>query len=610
MKLIKLKLHNFRGYKDEVFKFNDMTAICGKNDAGKSTILEALDIFFNEENKNQGIIKIDSDDMNIKHCDDNLSISCVFKVCNNSEIIIDSSNKTTFEDEYLLNADGNLEIKKEWTVAEDKIRGKKKVYLYANYPDYKEQTPAINMKISDLKKAYNNVFETKNKTVNFTKKADIRRELNKYYSDKNGLKEQYINLSNLSDEDKNMWQSISNLLPNYFLFQSDRKNMDSDEEVQGPLKAALRIAVQEEEKEIQKIIDRIVDKVKYIGDETVKKLSEFDAHIAKNLYIDHNEKALDSLFSFSIKDENGISINKRGSGIRRLILLSYFRIQAEKHLDNNIIYAIEEPETAQHPNFQKIIMDTFQKLAKDNQVLFTTHTPEIVKMINIEDIIFIDRTNDGSPYVESIEDLKVEKVVNSLGILPSALSKTVICVEGENDVNFLRGINNIAELKDIIDLSNISIIPMNGSKLCNWIDQDYLKGSSIKEYHLYDSDVKEYIDKINEINSSHDSRRMGRNTKLREMENYIPLEVIEEIFKDDNLSVPLSIDEWKNQDVPKYLCNKVMLNIKNNSEREKAIKIRLNKATIRISKEELQDYGIYDEVKDWFQEIAYFANNN
>lgn len=610
MKLIELKLHNFRGYKDESFKFNDMTAICGKNDAGKSTILEALDIFFNEENKNQGIIKIDSDDININHCDDMLSISCVFKICNNDEIIIDSSNKTTFKNEYLLNSDGNLEIKKEWQVIDGKFKGKKKIYLHANYPNYEEKNPAINMKISDLKKAYNEVFKTKNKSLNFTKKADIRSELNNYYFKKSGLKEQYINISNLSDEDKNMWESISKLLPNYFLFQSDRKNMDSDEEVQGPLKAALRIAVQEEEEEIQKIINRIVDKVKYIGDETVKKLSDFDNDIARNLYIDHSEKNLDSLFSFSIKDENGISINKRGSGVRRLILLSYFRIQAEHHLGNNIIYAIEEPETAQHPNFQKMIMDTFQMLSKDNQVLFTTHTPEIVKMIDVEDIIFIDKSNDGSPYVESKKDLKVEKVINSLGVLPSALSKTVICVEGENDVNFLRGIGNIKELKNIIDLSKISIIPMNGSKLCDWIDKDYLRGSSVKEYHLYDNDVEEYVDKIKQINSSSDNRRQGRNTKLREMENYIPLEVIKEMFKDDNFYTSFSVDEWKKQDVPKHLCDKVMLNINKYSKREKAIKIRLNKATTKIRKEELQDYGVYDEIEDWFNEIAEFVNND
>lgn len=49
MKIHSLKLKNFRGYKDELFiSFGDLTAFLGRNDVGKSTILEALDIFFND----------------------------------------------------------------------------------------------------------------------------------------------------------------------------------------------------------------------------------------------------------------------------------------------------------------------------------------------------------------------------------------------------------------------------------------------------------------------------------------------------------------------------------------------------------------------------------
>ena len=50
MRLKQLKLKNFRSYKEEtVVDFDDLTAFIGKNDAGKSTILEALEIFFNNK---------------------------------------------------------------------------------------------------------------------------------------------------------------------------------------------------------------------------------------------------------------------------------------------------------------------------------------------------------------------------------------------------------------------------------------------------------------------------------------------------------------------------------------------------------------------------------
>ena len=53
MKLKSIKIKNFRGYHNETeLQFDDLTALVGKNDVGKSSILEALDIFFNE---NKGI---------------------------------------------------------------------------------------------------------------------------------------------------------------------------------------------------------------------------------------------------------------------------------------------------------------------------------------------------------------------------------------------------------------------------------------------------------------------------------------------------------------------------------------------------------------------------
>lgn len=46
MKIDSMKISNFRGYAGNTeIKFNDLTVFVGKNDIGKSTVLEALDIF-------------------------------------------------------------------------------------------------------------------------------------------------------------------------------------------------------------------------------------------------------------------------------------------------------------------------------------------------------------------------------------------------------------------------------------------------------------------------------------------------------------------------------------------------------------------------------------
>ena len=60
MKIVKLELENFRSYRNLEIDFQeDLNLIIGRNDVGKSTIMEALEIFFNND-----LIKIDQDDLN------------------------------------------------------------------------------------------------------------------------------------------------------------------------------------------------------------------------------------------------------------------------------------------------------------------------------------------------------------------------------------------------------------------------------------------------------------------------------------------------------------------------------------------------------------------
>lgn len=110
MRVKKVTIKNFRGYQEATtIEFDNLVAFVGKNDIGKSTILEAMDYFFNSGN---GIVKIDSNDINKTNKDngdDTIIISMIFDQIPN-EIIIDSTNSTTLKDEYLLNSDGYLEI--------------------------------------------------------------------------------------------------------------------------------------------------------------------------------------------------------------------------------------------------------------------------------------------------------------------------------------------------------------------------------------------------------------------------------------------------------------------------------------------------------------------
>lgn len=112
MKIKNVAIKNFRGYSDEINSdFEDLTAFVGKNDIGKSTILEALDIFFND---GKGATKLDKADLNVEskaRQETDISIRVCFTDLP-EKIVIDATNETSLSAEYLLNSDGLLEVVK------------------------------------------------------------------------------------------------------------------------------------------------------------------------------------------------------------------------------------------------------------------------------------------------------------------------------------------------------------------------------------------------------------------------------------------------------------------------------------------------------------------
>src|SRR3954469_22718125 len=99
MKLISIDIHNFRCYHQEISaRFDNLTAFVGKNDVGKSTILEALEIFFNNET-----VKIDSSDRHIHSKDNLVSVTCEFSDLP-AKLSLDAGAETDLDSEHLLTA--------------------------------------------------------------------------------------------------------------------------------------------------------------------------------------------------------------------------------------------------------------------------------------------------------------------------------------------------------------------------------------------------------------------------------------------------------------------------------------------------------------------------
>lgn len=403
MKLKSLTLNNFRVYqKSTKIDIENLTTIIGKNDIGKSTILEALDIFFN---KGKGAIKIDKDDIN-KNCIENgnktIEISVVFDDFPAS-LIIDSTNETSLKAEYLVNTVSKLEIIKRYPNA-----GAEKVFIKANHPTNKN---CNNLLLKTQKELQNLIgtlgIECENKTIN----ATMRSAIWNHYSDNLELEEVEIDVT--KGETKSIWGKIESYLPLYSLFQSDRKNSDSDSEVQDPLNEAVKQIMNDAEikTKLSTIAETVEHKLKEVAGLTLKKLREMNPDVANSLnpVIPPSDslKWADVFKKVSITGDEDIPINKRGSGVKRLILLNFFRAEAERRRKErnipSIIYAIEEPETSQHTDHQKKLIKALIELSKteNTQIILTTHSPVLVKELNFDNLRLVS-IKDGIVTADSV----------------------------------------------------------------------------------------------------------------------------------------------------------------------------------------------------------------
>jgi len=385
MKLDEVKIQNFRGYRGCIeIPIENMTAFVGRNDVGKSTVLDALDIFFNDKN---AISKMEKNDMNVYASeDDEIVISACFSELP-TKVILDTTFETTLEAEYLLNREGKLEIVKRYgrgTTA--------KVYIRAKHPTNPECSELLLKKQNELKSLIKSLsIVCENQTANPLMRTAIWNHF------KGSLDLNDVEIDASKEDAKRIWEKIAGYLPVYTLFKADRKNDDGDIEVQDPLKEAVKqiLSVANLQTKLAEVASEVTETLNDVSRRTLEKLREMNPEVAENLKPNippvESLKWADVFKNVSITGDDDIPLNKRGGGVKRLILLNFFRAEAERKNNissNGIIYAIEEPETSQHADNQRMLIAAFKALASapKNQVILTTHSPIVVKDLDLSSI--------------------------------------------------------------------------------------------------------------------------------------------------------------------------------------------------------------------------------
>ncbi len=533
MKLLSASICNFRSYREPVtIGFGNFTAVIGRNDVGKSTLLEALEVFFNHQ-----LIKLDQDDPCVHGADKIIEIGCVFDN-HPTELTIDVGSSTTLEAEFLLNRDGRLEIVKQFDCSGKTV--KEAVFARASHPTHDKLRDLLKLKNTDLKARATELEIEKGNAVDFRSNTALRNAIRGAVDD--GAREETL-IPLAADDGKKVWELLEKHLPAFALFQSDRPSRDDDREVSDPMKAAMALAVKQVEAELEAIKTKVQASVMEVAERTLAKLREMDPALAGQLTPTFKAEPKWDGFKLSLTGDHQIPINKRGSGVRRLILLNFFRAEAERRREaeggRNVIYALEEPESSQHPDNQIMLIKALLALGEDpsTQVLITTHVPAVAAMVPVDAIRLVKRDAAGHPRLRVGDDDVYRETAEALGVLPDRRARVAVYVEGPHDVTFLTVVGHLYRTEDagLIDLENdhrVVFVPTGGGNLKHWVNNQYLRHAELTEVHIYDRDDQQnppYRAHVDAVNA-----RQGRDiaflTVRREMENYLHPDCVTDTF--------------------------------------------------------------------------------
>ena len=338
MILAQVRIRNFRCYQSEfTMGFDALTCIIAKNDAGKSTVLEALEAFFNSD-------KLDAGDRSIGAGNAApIEITCVFGALQ-ANLVVDTDATISPTSEYLLNADGHLEITKKFSGSLPKCE---EVLVKAMHPSAEHFNDLFSLTIAQLRRRAQDLGVSLD-GVNQTVKSSIRHAIwNSVPRDALDLREVQLEVR------ASIWKPLQNSLPLYQLFRADRPSSDQDAEAQDPLKYAIREALASQQAQLDAVGNHVRQQVESVTRATIDKIREMDPALAGELNPVFSSLNWSKVFSVSLTAEDQVPLNKRGSGVRRLFLINFFRAKAEQLAGErgapDVILAIEEPETSQHP---------------------------------------------------------------------------------------------------------------------------------------------------------------------------------------------------------------------------------------------------------------------
>lgn len=521
MRVNRIFIQGFRAFKDGTdIVVGSLTTIVGKNDTGKSSILHALDIFINGS-PDDGDFNRDQDP------DAPIIIQLSFSDLPNS-VQLEEGIETDLQTENLLDSHSNLTIKKTYTRKNPKKP--KVIYLVEDFADSQYQN-LCSIKETQLNERGNDLgLDFKKSGSGITNKSK-REGIRKKAQDKNTPK------SSVEIEPAEASLKVLDYLPDFYLFKADESLSEEGTAFQKEFKVVIETAIDKipGKSEIEKGVEDEIDKeVEKIHSFLLKHTDEVALIKAKPSF---KWKDLVS-FYLECTDKQGkeIAFAKRGSGLRRLLMVAYFQYLAQRGKDEDSlksnIYAIEEPETYLHPGAQHVLLDSFKAITASEQVMISSHSPVFAGSTNVANLILIIRENGIAKVVQG-DKLEPEKVAEELGVEPSDQIygyNAIVFLEGPTDCDFFNTIckklHEALKLSSTFETKKIGLLPGGGDNLKHWVNRKAIRALKQNFFVILDSDRKSSTDSIPKEKENLKAKIEGDGgicfiLQKREIENYL-----------------------------------------------------------------------------------------
>ena len=154
-----------------------------------------------------------------------------------------------------------------------------------------------------------------------------------------------------------------------------------------------------------------------------------------NLTREHLRKII-TAFIATGDGEHAAPFYRQGTGTINMLVLAMLSQIAEGK--QNVIFAMEEPETAIPPYAQKRIVHEVRKLA--SQALFTSHSPYVLEEFAIEETVVLARDSDGTLARQAIalpENVKLKRYQQEFRtrFCEGLLARRILIAEGATEAS-------------------------------------------------------------------------------------------------------------------------------------------------------------------------------